>query len=147
MLTFRKRRNLAYMLYLTVYEMKCFDDTKRFHCYFIHVTKWWYYRKRGEGGGQKVMIGIIIEVNDANSGRPLSQKKENSPLGLNLQMWGRCQGHFSENRSHCRMTQRVPALHLKICKCNDTDMIIKATLESIIVFFSWLVCHNENPAQ
>ncbi len=27
------------MLYLTVYEMKCFDKTKQFHCYFIRITK------------------------------------------------------------------------------------------------------------
>ncbi len=30
-----------------------------------------YYRKEG-GGGQRVMIGIIIEVNDDNCGRPLT---------------------------------------------------------------------------
>ncbi len=27
------------MLYLTVYEMKCFDETKQFHRYFICITK------------------------------------------------------------------------------------------------------------
>ncbi len=31
-----------------------------------------YYRKKGEGGGQKVMIGIIISENVDNYGRPLS---------------------------------------------------------------------------
>ncbi len=31
-----------------------------------------YYRKMGEGGGQKVMIGIIISDNVDNYGRPLN---------------------------------------------------------------------------
>ncbi len=33
-----------------------------------------YYCKKGEGGGQKVMIGIIISENVDNYGRPLTLK-------------------------------------------------------------------------
>ena len=33
-----------------------------------------YYRKKGEGGGQKVIIGSIISENVDNYGRPLSIK-------------------------------------------------------------------------
>ena len=36
-----------------------------------------YYRKRGEGGGQKVMIGIIINENVDNYGRPLKDPLNN----------------------------------------------------------------------
>ena len=32
------------------------------------------YCKRGEGGGQKAMIGIIISENVDNYGRPLTRK-------------------------------------------------------------------------
>ena len=34
-----------------------------------------YYRKRGEGGGQKVMIGIIISENVDNYGWPLNYNR------------------------------------------------------------------------
>ena len=41
-----------------------------------------YYRKEGEGGGQKVMIGIIIGENvDNNYGRPLIWKHSFLPAG------------------------------------------------------------------
>ncbi len=32
----------------------------------------YYYHKGREGGGQRVMIGIIISENDDNDGRPLT---------------------------------------------------------------------------
>ncbi len=38
------------------------DETQHFDHYFFHIIKWWYHHRR-------VMIGIIVEVND-NSGRP-----------------------------------------------------------------------------
>ncbi len=39
---------------------------------FFTIVNIFYYRKKGEGGGQKVMIGIIISENVDNYGRPLS---------------------------------------------------------------------------
>ncbi len=42
--------------------------------YLIRLEKWWCYRKRGEGGVQRVMIVIIIDENDDNSGRPHRSK-------------------------------------------------------------------------
>ncbi len=45
------------------------DDT-------VHVV-------RGGGGGQRVMIGIIIEVNDDNCGRPLTFQSINMKANRN----------------------------------------------------------------
>ncbi len=38
-----------------------------------------YYRKGREGGGQRVMIEIIISENDDNDGRPLSNSRLSDP--------------------------------------------------------------------
>ncbi len=45
------------------------------------IFQHFYYRKRGEGGGQKVMIGIIISENVDNYGRP--------PMTLQKKFWTR----------------------------------------------------------
>ena len=46
-------------------------------CYIICRDKNdYYYHKEREGGGQKVMIEIIISENDDNDGRPLTRERE-----------------------------------------------------------------------
>ena len=45
------------------------------NCFAMVANQHFYYRKGREGGGQQVMIGIIIEENVYNYGRPLSMEK------------------------------------------------------------------------
>ena len=42
-------------------------------CNLLQIEKWWCYHKRGEGRGHRVMMGIIIDENDDNSGWPLTK--------------------------------------------------------------------------
>ena len=56
----------------------------------VVVNQHFYYRKERGGGGQRVMIGIIIEENVYNYGRPLTHIYLYVYFVISLSGWGAC---------------------------------------------------------